>query len=92
LYYCSYNWLLFKGMFCSYLHKCSSSSHGGICLEEISDILKTVILPPILNNQGPEGKWRCSSTLSWTSALDHSGWSMRHFGYFTSENNLVTIV
>jgi hypothetical protein len=35
-------------------------------------------------HKGPEGEWRYSSTVSLTSALDGSGWSMPRPSCFTT--------
>jgi hypothetical protein len=38
---------------------------------------------PRIGYEGPEGKWRHSSTVSLTFALDGDGWSMPRPGHFT---------
>jgi len=40
---------------------------------------------PRIGHEGPEGKYRFSSTLFLTSALDGCGWSMPHPGCFPPE-------
>jgi hypothetical protein len=47
---------------------------------------------PETSHEGPELEWRCNVTLSLTSALDGSGWSMPRPGCFTPRKDPVPIV
>ena len=40
-------------------------------------IIIIIIIISRTSDEGPEGEWRCSSTLSLTSVLDRGGWSHR---------------
>jgi len=47
---------------------------------------------PIKGHEGPKGKWRYSSTLPLTSALDGGGWPAPHPGRFPPGKDPVPIV
>ena len=46
-------------------------------------LLHTYCVHTLLGHTGPEGEYKCSYTLSLTSALDEGGWSTSRPGLFT---------
>jgi hypothetical protein len=49
-------------------------------------------LYPRTGDEGPEGEYRYSSTLSLTSELDGGGWLTQYPGRFTPGNDLLPIL